>query len=276
MTDHFNPELLVIDVDGTLVGRTRDIGTADKAALETAAARGIGVALCTGRVAQACRNIFAQLELNGYHIFFDGAVVSDSVVADPVYISHLDPLVLAEAIDFIHNSGVFLELFTTTDYYVDAENEFSDIRANYFGVMPGVVDFHNLAAAEPVIKGGLIISRDDEMTLAQEFMDAFAGKLEFSRGATPAFPELTFINILSPGVSKGQALRILAAHLGVPLERVMAFGDHYNDISLLETAGFSVAMGNAPDAVKKKADYVTGDVEHCGIAAALDKIVLSA
>ena len=276
MTDYFDPELLVIDVDGTLVGRTRDIGPVDKAALEAAAARGVKIALCTGRVAQACGNIFAQLELNGYHIFFDGAVVSDALVADPVYVSHLDPSVLAGAIDFIRDSGVFLELFTTTGYYVEAENEFSDIRANFFGVMPGVTDFHRLAAATPVVKGGLIISSDAEMTLAQGFMDAFAGKLEFSRGATPAFPELTFINVLSPGVSKGRGLMVLAAHLGVPLERVMAFGDHYNDISLLETAGFGVAMGNAPEAVKLKADYVTGDVDHCGIAAALSKIVPSA
>ncbi len=63
-------------------------------------------------------------------------------------------------------------------------------------------------------------------------------------------------------------------HLGVSLAEVVAVGDGTNDISLLSTAGFAVAMGNAQDEVKKVADYVTLDVEHSGLAAAINKFLL--
>jgi hypothetical protein len=54
----------------------------------------------------------------------------------------------------------------------------------------------------------------------------------------------------------------------------MAVGDGLNDISLLETAGLAVAMGNAPDEVKKVADHVTLDVDHSGLAVAIEKFLV--
>jgi len=273
MTNSFNAELLVIDIDGTLVGRARTVAPRDVQALGTAAARGLKIALCTGRVVNACAAVFRQLELDGYHIFFDGAMVSDSGLQRQVYVAYLERAVVDEAIAYAREAGIFLELFTADGYFVESENKFSNIRGQFFGVEPRVTDFRRLAAEKPIIKGGLVVSNTAENGRAQDFMSRFAGRLEFSRGATPFFPDIEFVNIVAPGVSKGQALRVLAAHLGVPLTRVMAFGDHYNDIPMLETAGLGVAMENAPEEVKRAAAYITGDVEHSGVAAALEKLV---
>jgi hydroxymethylpyrimidine pyrophosphatase-like HAD family hydrolase len=82
-----------------------------------------------------------------------------------------------------------------------------------------------------------------------------------------------FTNVLSPGVSKGKALEKLVAHLQVPLGEVIAIGDGTNDISLLTVAGVAIAMGNAADEVKAIADYVTLDVDHSGLAAAIDEYI---
>lgn len=273
MTNSFDAELLVIDIDGTLVGRQRTVAPRDVAALELASARGIKIALCTGRVVNACAAIFRQLELDGYHIFFDGAMVSDSRLRHQVYVAHLERAVVREAVDYAREADIFFELFTADGYFVESENEFSDIRGQFFGVEPQVTDFKRLAAEKPIIKGGLVVNNTAEDDRARDFMARFAGRLEFSRGATPFFPDIEFINIVAPGVSKGRALEVLAEQLKVPLERVMAFGDHYNDIPLLETAGLGVAMGNAPEEVKRAAGYITGDVDHCGVAAALQKLV---
>jgi hypothetical protein len=75
-------------------------------------------------------------------------------------------------------------------------------------------------------------------------------------------------------VSKGRALEALASYLGIPLAEVMAIGDGINDIPLLSLAGLAVAMGNASDEVKAVADYVTLDVDHSGVAAAIEKFLL--
>jgi hypothetical protein len=75
-------------------------------------------------------------------------------------------------------------------------------------------------------------------------------------------------------VSKGRALEALASYLGISLAEVMAIGDGINDIPLLSVAGLAIAMGNAPDEVKAVADYITLDVDHSGVAAAIEKFLL--
>ncbi|MBA7691497.1 Phosphatase YwpJ [subsurface metagenome] len=80
--------------------------------------------------------------------------------------------------------------------------------------------------------------------------------------------------MLAPAVSKGKALEALASFLGIPLTEVMAVGDGTNDISLLSSAGLGIAMDDAPDELKAVADYVTLDVDHSGLAAAISKFLL--
>jgi len=66
----------------------------------------------------------------------------------------------------------------------------------------------------------------------------------------------------------------LAAHLGISLDEVMAVGDGTNDIPLLTSAGLAVAMGDAPTEVKAVADYITLDIDHNGLAAAIKKFLV--
>jgi hypothetical protein len=80
--------------------------------------------------------------------------------------------------------------------------------------------------------------------------------------------------MLNPKVDKGVALREVAAILGVPMERVAAIGDSYNDLPLLRAAAFGIAMGSAPDGLKAEAHAVVGDVEHDGVAEAIDRYIL--
>ncbi len=83
-----------------------------------------------------------------------------------------------------------------------------------------------------------------------------------------------YIDIMLPEVSKGNAVRRLAKLYGCDLSEVMCLGDSENDISMLEVAGISVAMGDAADPVKAAADYVTAPVGENGFAQALEKFVL--
>ncbi len=79
---------------------------------------------------------------------------------------------------------------------------------------------------------------------------------------------------LSPLANKGLALGDVAARLGIPLERVLAIGDSYNDLPLLEAAGFGVAMGSAPPALVAAADALVGDWAHDGVKEAIERFVL--
>ena len=91
---------------------------------------------------------------------------------------------------------------------------------------------------------------------------------------TPAYPEVDFINVLAPEVSKGKALEALASYLGIALNEVIAIGDGANDVSLLSKAGLAIAMDNGTAELKAVADYVTLDVDHSGVAAAIERFLL--
>jgi len=136
------------------------------------------------------------------------------------------------------------------------------------------VDFTKIWERETIIKGGLVVTNPEEDAKVKDFCLQFKGSLNCSWARTPAYPGIAFINIIAPEVSKGNALKVLASHLGVSMSEVIAIGDGTNDISLLSMAGLAVAMDNAPDEVKAVADHVTLDVDHNGVAAAINRFLL--
>ena len=94
------------------------------------------------------------------------------------------------------------------------------------------------------------------------------------------FPELsvtrssnTLLEIMEKGVTKADAVKRLCALKEIHMEHTMAFGDNYNDLEMLETVKYGIAMGNAPGEIQKKAKTITRDNEHDGIACVLKKIL---
>jgi Cof subfamily protein (haloacid dehalogenase superfamily) len=83
-----------------------------------------------------------------------------------------------------------------------------------------------------------------------------------------------FLEFLESGVTKGSSLNHLIGKLGIKREEVIAIGDSYNDLAMIEFAGLGVAMGNAPDDIKQKADYVTDTNMNDGVAKVVEKFVL--
>ena len=267
-------KLLVVDIDGTLLGREGSISAEDREALAKAHQLGILVSLSTGRAAQGCLPIIDQLSLDGYHIFFDGALVSSPHRSEEVYVEPLDSGVVREAVEFVQRNDIYLELYSTTRYFVERETWATEIHRQFFNLEPTVVDFTDLYSQERIIKGGLITSSGEEVAKAESFRLRFDHSLRFSVARSPAFPGVEFINVVAPEVSKGKALTALASHLGISMTKVMAIGDGTNDIPLLSLAGLAIAMQNAPDEVKAVAHYITLDVDHSGLAAAVNRFLL--
>lgn len=266
-------KLLVVDIDGTLVNRYGKISKADAEVLARVRDLGISVSLSTGRGLQASLTIINQLSPDGYHISFDGALVSRPGLGEEVYVQPISQATVRQMIEVAQQHNLDLELFTVTHYFVERETWSTNAHRQFFGVYPTIVDFSKIWDKERILKGGLVTTTPQEATKARDFCRAFSENLHFSWARTPAFPGVDFINILAPGVSKGKALSALASHLGVSLTEVIAVGDGTNDMSLLTSAGLAIAMGNAPDEVKAIANYVTLDVDHSGLAVALNRFL---
>ena len=95
-------------------------------------------------------------------------------------------------------------------------------------------------------------------------------------GVLDVFPsEPYFLEVVPCGVDKANTLALLMEQLGVKREEVIAIGDGVADVTMLQLAGKSVAMGHAPDSVKICADYVTASNDEDGVAQAVEKLILS-
>lgn len=267
-------KLLALDVDGTLLSKHGTISAEDEKAIALASALGIRISLSSGRAASACLPIIDQLSLDGYHTFFDGALVSNLKLNQEIYAAPINDRLVGQITEFIHHNEINLELFSTNRFFIERETWTADIRRQFFGLQPVIVDFTDLERKERIIKGTLLTRSAEEKAKAELFCRHFARHLSFSWTKTPAYPEIDFINVLAPGVSKGKALETLALFLGIPLAGVMAIGDGANDASVFARVGLAVAMADAPDELKAVAHHITLDVDHNGVATAISKFLL--
>ena len=207
-------------------------------------------------------------------MFFDGALVYNPEKEEEVYVEPISQALVGQMINFGREVGLDFDLYSITHFFAERETWATDIRRDFFKLVPTIVDFGDVWRKERMIKAALVVSSAEDMAKANEFYLHFKDSLHFSWTRTPAYPDIDFINIVAYDVSKGKALKALASFLDIDLTAVMAIGDGVNDLSLLSTAGFAVAMENAPDELKAVADHITLDVDHNGVAAAVEKFLL--
>ena len=266
--------LLVVDIDGTLLDVNNRISDIDKQALKEVVDSGTRVSLSTGRVVQASLRFLEQLELKGYHMFFDGALVYSPEKDEEVYVDPINADIIGEMIEYSRKIQLDFDLYSITQFFAERESQATDIRRDFFKLDATIVDFREIQNKERFIKGTLVVSSAKEKQKARDFVDHFNNKLNFSWTKTPAYPDIDFINIIANDVSKGKALKALTSFMGISLNEVAAIGDGMNDIPLLSSSGLAIAMANAPDEVKTIADHVTLDVDHQGVAEAVRKYIL--
>jgi hydroxymethylpyrimidine pyrophosphatase-like HAD family hydrolase len=97
--------------------------------------------------------------------------------------------------------------------------------------------------------------------------------LEVAQSTSPLMPDTQFVGLTHEGVTKGTAMRSIAAEYGVSMADVMYVGDSGNDLSALQNVGHSVAMGNADPAVIKAAKHTVDHVDRGGLAQALEMAI---
>jgi Cof subfamily protein (haloacid dehalogenase superfamily) len=94
-------------------------------------------------------------------------------------------------------------------------------------------------------------------------------------GASVSRSQPYYLDITHPLANKGAAVRHMAALMNVPMAELAVIGDNYNDLAMFAQTDISIAMGNAPDDVKKKARFVTDSNDADGLAAAIHKYILT-
>ena len=256
-------ELVCIDVDGTLVGSTGVVAPESWAAADAARARGIRLAVCTGRPAFGLARGFAErLDLEGWHIFQNGASVVH-LPRDETRSRALPATTITTLISRARATGRVLELYTDTDYAVESALPRAQRHAELLGLRYRPRDLTSIGGT--VVRAQWVVPHREAEGIMREDHDG----LTLAASLSPVMPDTTFVNATPVGVDKGHAVRAVAEAYGIPLANVMMVGDSDNDLSALRTAGVPVAMGNAEDDVRAAATHIVGHVDQGGLAEAL-------
>jgi len=266
--------LLVLDVDGTLIGQSGEPSPRVCSALAAAQRAGVQVSLCSGRSLASCVPIARSLGLNGPHVVFNGALVKDpdqttAILRKPLPSSSLDYLIRRG-----REAGLCLELYTEDTHFVEREWQESRLHAISIHVTYEFTSFDRFFGRHDVIKAQIITANDQARAATRQLAGELTGQLAFSI-AIPMAPceNMECVNVVDRSVSKGAAVRALIEHFGLRREQVAGAGDALNDLPMFEEVGLRIAMGNADDRLKAIADRICPDVDQDGLAVAVEEML---
>ncbi|WP_046215246.1 Cof-type HAD-IIB family hydrolase [Paenibacillus wulumuqiensis] len=266
-----NYRLIALDMDGTLLDSNHEISPKTAAALQEVAARGTEIVLCTGRTPVNSIPYMEQLGLHeeGYVIVHNGAATVHTGTREVIHQFPLDTAALENYMHYCRQHDIHFDINTAFEIYVDSpENMQAAAQEMYakfqsFQMKPLLLPAWEELSA-PVLKLSAFASPDQLDTAYKEWS---LWTPEFNILRSGEF----FIDLMHPRASKGDALQALAESRGIAPAEIMAIGNYYNDVSMIQYAGLGIAVDNSPLEVKAAADEVTYSNDEEGVYHMLQK-----
>ncbi|TKI07399.1 pyridoxal phosphatase [Martelella alba] len=268
--------VIALDLDGTLLDRQKRILPETLKALSEARAAGIRVVVVTGRHHTAIHPFYQALQLDTPAICCNGTYLYDYPAqkvstANPLHVGQARRVV-ALLDEFGIHGLIYVDdamLYAQPSDHVTRSLAWSETLPP--AQRPNLLHVPNLleAAEQAGAIWKFATSHPDTAAL-----QAFANAVEQELGLACEWSWHDQLDVAQTGNSKGKLLQEWVASQGMGMEQVIAFGDNYNDLSMLEAAGLGVAMGNSDDTIKARADLVIGDNQSSAIADTLYQRVL--
>jgi Cof subfamily protein (haloacid dehalogenase superfamily) len=271
--------LLASDIDGTLLNPQFQISENDLTALRHAHAAGIEIVLVTGRRHTFALPIARQLGFDFWLISSNGAVTR-SLAGETFHRDLIPREICRELVGAMQDfRGNTVLQFDKDSKGAIALEHLDDLNASIrrwleknMAYIEFVVPLENALVNDPVqamFCGSMARMREALRMLESCGMD---NRITVLRTEYPE-RDLSMIDVLNTGCSKGHALERWAAHRGFRREQVMAIGDNHNDVEMLEFAGHPVIMGNACEELRGRGWSVTLGNDQCGVAAAVADVI---
>ena len=278
MDAQVNIKMIVIDIDGTLLSPEGSITARSLEAVQAARQAGIAITLATARRYSNTAPIANELGLNTPLILYDGAIIMQHPHKAILHNHLLSANVGQQAVDVLirHNIQPVVHPFKETEEEIWTgppafDNAWVETYFASFRVQVHRMPFETLCAGHPdPIRVVAFASEEVIHSLLPE-ITALECSWTITRRGNYGSAELAIMN---PACSKASGVIELARYLDIPLEQIMAIGDNNNDIEMLRTVGWGVAMGQASEAVKTAARAVTASNQEDGVAQAIQNYAL--
>lgn len=265
-------QMLVLDIDGTLLNSKKEITPKTKEMLLRIQKAGKKVVLASGRPTPGITKVADELELdrnNGYILSFNGGRVIDYETGEIIYNRTVPLAFVPELYRTAIELGTAIVTYTESEIILGTEsNQYCEFESRICGIPLRRVDNFVEFVDFPVNK--LLLPGEPDIVLkAQNVLRESVG---WELGVYRSEP--FFLEIVPQSIDKANSIGRLLEHLGMQREQVICCGDGFNDISMMEYAGLGVAMGNAQDEVKAAADYVTASNDEEGIVQVIEKFMM--
>ncbi|OIJ22080.1 phosphatase [Anaerobacillus alkalidiazotrophicus] len=255
-----NQQIIFFDIDGTLLDHEKQLPASTKYAVKELKEKGYEVIIATGRAPYLFKELREELDINSYVSLNGQYVVVNNEV---IFKNPLEKNALKSFSEFAlkNNHPVVYQshegMKTTTDLHPGLEECVQSLQCYYPEIDPMYLE------GRDIYQSWILCNEEEESSYKGMF-----DKFEFIRWHEKA------MDVLPIGGSKARGIRAVIDHLGVHEDDIYAFGDGLNDIEMLKFVKHSVAMGNAPEAVKKVAKHVTKHVDDDGIVHGLELVGL--
>ncbi len=257
-------KMVVTDMDGTLLDSQKRLPSDFIRVYNQLEEKGIRFVVASGRQFYTLENEFKNFEHQIYFIAENGGVVvcnGEMTLLNSMKTANVEALIkLVRSIE-----GAELVLCGKESAYVESDSEefVRETKKYYHRCI--VVD-NLLEVQDEILKVAVNDMHNLETTTLQAVM-AFSSEFNISTSSQ------IWLDVMPKGVNKGEAVRYLQSHLGLSMDETMVFGDYLNDYEMLELAGFSYAMGNAHDDIKKIAKFEAKTNDENGVLVVLEELL---
>lgn len=261
--------LLLSDVDGTLVTNDKVLTPASIAAAQALRDVGIALTVTSSRPPFGLGMLIEPLELQQPIAGCNGGVIvnPDLTVIETNFI---DAAVAAKVVDLLRRMKLDVWLYTDTEWLVpDAKAPHVEREAWILKTDPRVVSDFASTELERSVKIVGVSDDFDRVADGEARAQALFGDM-VSATRSAAY----FLDVTNPRANKGDVVEMLARRLGLSADQIATIGDMPNDVLMFHKSGFSIAMGNASDAVKAQAKAVTTSNQEDGWADAVRTFIL--
>ena len=266
--NHLPYRAIALDLDGTLTNHDKVVTPKTHEALLQAEAEGVVIILASGRPTYGIEPVAECLELDkrgGYILSYNGGNIVNAKTGEKLFAQFLPDEVIPILYRYAKEKNHALlgyagnEIITEMpdDQYVKEESRINEMN---------IRKVENLFEALEPHPTKLLMTGDpaDMLKAENELSEILGDRMDIFRSAP------FFLELVPKGIDKAKSLLRLLSKINLTPADMIAFGDGYNDLSMLKLAGMGVAMQNAAPEVRAEADYITLSNEEDGVAAALE------
>lgn len=259
------------DIDGTLINSNHVITEKTKLAVQKATRLGVPFVLVSARMPSGILPLQQELEIDSPIICYSGSLVIDCRSNTTIFSKGLPQENVVDIYEAVKSkfSNIHISIYSHDQWVVEnPQDKWVVQEQDIIGSQPTQANLKTFINTNPEIHKILCMGPTEEI-------EELEGALKKDNAALSIYKSKdTYLEIMSGDASKSKAIQQIISYYGFKKEEIMAIGDNFNDIDMLKFAGLGIAMGNAPDEVKKYANQVTSSNDEEGLSLSLEENVI--